>query len=496
MTIEPKRRSTTQGRPRITNGKYECSRCARMANRLRVYWPGDQLCNSCFYIAMRTHGICPKCGHDGVLPGRLNRTDPRPVCVSCAGIPTDYTCESCRAEGELYRKGQCAHCALRDDLTALMVNGAADRIAMETIVEVFCGVDRPESIFTWKRSPKVEALLTGLALGDIALSHDGLDTAGGGRHVSHLRSLLEHHGLLPQRDEHLARFETWLASKLDAISKRAVRGPVEQFATWHHLSRLRRNSLPGQSSDGPVRSAKQEITETIKFLTWLNDTHHRTAATCNQQDVNEYLASGPTTRHLIRTFFVWAKKSKINKSVQIGHRQAKTTRSLTQDQRLAWLKELLQGDAETLPYRVAGTLLLLYAQPLVRVAALETTAIVLTPRELRISLGKEPAPVPEPFAGMLRHHLNNRPNLRTAGGAVATRWLFPGYHAGKHLDPQSIMFRLRELGINLLGARNAALQKLVAEVPPPLVAELLGYSYQVAHRHAEIAAQPWSRYVT
>jgi hypothetical protein len=29
-----------------------------------------------------------------------------------------------------------------------------------------------------------------------------------------------------------------------------------------------------------------------------------------------------------------------------------------------------------------------------------------------------------------------------------------------------------------------------------LVAELLGYSYQVAHRHAEVAAQPWSRYST
>ena len=58
----------------------------------------------------------------------------------------------------------------------------------------------------------------------------------------------------PTRDEYLARFETRLASKLDAISKRAVRGPVEQFATWHHLSRLRRNSLPGQSSrrPGPV----------------------------------------------------------------------------------------------------------------------------------------------------------------------------------------------------------------------------------------------------
>lgn len=68
--------------------------------------------------------------------------------------------------------------------------------------------------------------------------------------------------------------------------------------------------------------------------------------------------------------------------------------------------------------------------------------------------------------------------------------------AGKHLDPQSIMLRPRKLGINLLGARNAAIQNLVAEVPPPLVAELLGYSYQVTHRHAEITAQPWSQYAT
>jgi hypothetical protein len=39
------------------------------------------------------------------------------------------------------------------------------------------------------------------------------------------------------------------------------------------------------------------------------------------------------------------------------------------------------------------------------------------------------------------------------------------------------MLRLRPLGINLLGARNSALCNLVTEVSPPLVAELLGYSY-------------------
>ena len=56
------------------------------------------------------------------------------------------------------------------------------------------------------------------------------------------------------------------------------------------------------------------------------------------------------------------------------------------------------------------------------------------------------------------------------------------------------MERLRELGINLLGARNSALRGLVTEVPAPLVAEMLGYSYQVTQKHAAGTAAPGSQY--
>ncbi|KUH64988.1 recombinase XerD [Mycolicibacterium novocastrense] len=377
-----------------------------------------------------------------------------------------------------------------------MVVGAADPVTMGTIVDILCGVDRPESILSWQRSPIVRALMTGLAGGDIPLSHDGLDAAGQSRQVSHLRSLLEHNGLLPQRDERLARFQCWLDSKLNAICQPAVRAPVEQFATWHHLHRLRRNSKPGQGSHGPTHSAKQEINETIKFLTWLHETHHRTAAACQQQDIDEWLATGPTTRTKIRTFVVWATKSKINTALHLAAPQARSSRVLTQDQRLAWVKKLLTGDVESLPYRVTGTLLLLYAQPLMKIVALTTAAIVVDPRETRISLGAEPVPVPEPFANMLKEHLQDRPNLRTAGGMITNPWLFPGHRAGKHLDPHTMMMALRTLGIDLLGARNSALQNLVAEITPPVVANLLGYSHNCTHRHAQLAAQPWARYVT
>lgn len=104
--------------------------------------------------------------------------------------------------------------------------------------------------------------------------------------------------------------------------------------------------------------------------------------------------------------------------------------------------------------------------------------------------------MPEPFADMLKDHLRNRPNLRTAGGTSANPWLFPGRRAGKHLEHHTMMLKLRTLGINLLGARNSALQNLVAEIPPPVVAHLLDYSHNCTQRHAQLAAQPWSRYVT
>jgi hypothetical protein len=91
---------------------------------------------------------------------------------------------------------------------------------------------------------------------------------------------------------------------------------------------------------------------------------------------------------------------------------------------------------------------------------------------------------------------SRRPHLSAAGGLATSPWLFPSVRPGRHRQPQEIMERLGRLGIDLLGARNTALQSLVVAAPAPLVAELLGYSYNTVQRHAEIAAQPWARYVT
>ncbi len=174
-----------------------------------------------------------------------------------------------------------------------------------------------------------------------------------------------------------------------------------------------------------------------------------------------------------------AKNTGLNTAVQVKHGAAQASPSLTQDQRLAWLNELLTGTSESFPDRVAGVLLLLYAQPLVCVTALETDAFTEHGDELHVELGRHAATVPQPFAGLVRHYLANRPNLRTGGGSDSP-WLFPSTRAGQHIHPNTMMMRLRKLGVNLLGARNRAIGELVLEVPPPLVADALGYSHQVA----------------
>jgi len=483
-------RRTVRGRPRTTSDRHDpCARCDRNIPRLAATWPEGRLCFTCYFDAVHTHGTCPDCLQDRLLPGPLN-ADGHPTCSTCAEIPHDFHCDRCDIEAGHHRGRLCARCALRDDLHDLLGGEPTDP-ALIGLVDALCAADRPESIIVWKRSAKVQNLLRALGDGTIPVSHEGLDTVPG-KPTEHLRAILQHHGLLPQRDQYLPRFEQWIDAKLEGLPDEVAR-PVQHFATWHHLRRIRAKAAAGASTRGPVHSAKQEITETVKFLLWLHETYERTAETCTQQDIDEWLAGGPTTRSAIRTFFVVAKRAQINTAVTVQHRSAKASPSLSQDQRLAWIHELLTGTSESLPYRVAGMLLLLYAQPLVKVVTFPTSIISDSDAGMIITLGEKPTDIPEPFASVVRAHLAARPNLRTGNGTDSL-WLFPGYVAGRHLHPNTVMDRLRDLGINLLGARNRAIGELVLECPPSLVADALGYSHQVAFLHANKAAEPWARY--
>jgi hypothetical protein len=73
-------------------------------------------------------------------------------------------------------------------------------------------------------------------------------------------------------------------------------------------------------------------------------------------------------------------------------------------------------------------------------------------------------------------------------------WLFPGTRAGQHISEQSLMPRLRSLGIEIQAARNAALHDLTKEIDPTSLADLLGYTPEIMNIHAARAAVPMATY--
>ncbi|MGV9670817.1 hypothetical protein ACWDPV_09490 [Gordonia sp. NPDC003504] len=232
---------------------------------------------------------------------------------------------------------------MREDLEQLAP--AADNAIRTGVIAALTQAQRPESMLTWMRSAQVRELLAGLMTGAIPCTHEGLDGLGGSKTTEHIRSILEQHDLLARRDHYLALFERWLTAKEPAADTPETWSIVYRFATWHHLRRIRARSAPGQSSEGAVRTAKQEITEVVKFLNWLGGTHARTAETATQHDVDQYLHSGPTTRYCIRTFFVWCRAMRTNTDVEVEHRYARTRPTLSDDQRLQWIRTLMTGDA-------------------------------------------------------------------------------------------------------------------------------------------------------
>jgi hypothetical protein len=273
----------------------------------------------------------------------------------------------------------------------------------------------------------VTALLTDIGTGALALSHEALDQVPASRAAEHLREMLVHHGLLPAGDPDLAKFERWLQARLDSIEPAAVRQPLERFATWHHLRRIRARSRQGEAVHGAVHCAKQEITETGRLLAWLHQ-QGLTLAECTQGRLEEWLTSGPSTRTAARTFINWARSNRSAGDIEIPARTARSTPLITHEARLDLLRRCLVEEPDTLTYRVATALLLLYAQPMSRVAAMRIEQINVTGERLTFVLGNEPAEVPPPFADLLLDLVANRPNLQT-GNAGTSPWLFPSTRA-------------------------------------------------------------------
>lgn len=482
-----------RGRPRST-GDHRCERCQQQVAKIRVRWPDGAICGRCFTEATHTYGTCPECGEHRMLPGRS--ADGQPLCRDCAGITTALTCTRCHREAERFRTGLCIRCVLRDDLTAVLKPG--DDLRLHRLVALLAGGERPESIYTYMRTgTKARALLEAIGDRELALTQDAFDQLPRSKAVEHLRALLAHHRMMPDRgNETLVRFEQWLATRITDLPDDGTSQLIERYAAWQHLKRIRAKATdPDANLETVTHAAKQDITEAGKFLLWLRTHHHVRADRLRQHHIDDYLSDGPSTRKHVRNFVRWfnSQQGHPNGTLDVPFRNAQTTPMITQAERIQLVRNCIEHDHVIPATRIAGLILLLWAQPLTKIVMLRRDRLATTPEGMHITLGTHAALVPEALTEMFWKHLQNPGNQNTIN--ADTPWLFPGRTAGQHLHSATLSARFKVLGIDAQRARNATLRDLSQELDARSLIDLLGYSPGIIAQHAVRSGTPMSDYI-
>mgnify|MGYP001088030290 CR=1 FL=1 len=220
-------------------------------------------------------------------------------------------------------------------------------------------------------------------------------------------------GILPPADRQLLLFQRWLSERLPAIDDAGHRRLLGLFATWHVQRRLNTLADRGPLTSNQIQQARNEVHLAIAFLGHLGESG-RALADCTQADVDAWYAGGYTPRRLTHAFLRLAMRSKHMPKVTVPHRSTSKPAPLAQHQRLTLLRQTVNRDDILLRDRVAAALVLLHAQPLTRIARLTIDDVLQEDGEVLVRLGDPPSPVPEPFAGLLLTHLDQRPNTLTA----------------------------------------------------------------------------------
>ena len=155
---------------------------------------------------------------------------------------------------------------------------------------------------------------------------------------------------------------------------------------------------------------------------------------------------------------------------------------------------LLHDDTVNTADRVAGLLVLLYAQP-----AADDQPAHRRPRrhkrpQVRLRLGREPVLLPEPLAELVRELVATRAGHAAVGDPRESPWLFPGGRPGQPFSAFRMAERLRQLGIQPSRARSAALFQLATDLPAAILAHMLGIHITVAVAWQRACAGDWTAY--
>lgn len=467
-----------------------CARCGS-SRPPAARWPEGPVCEPCYTAALRHRGACASCGQQRRLvapPGPGADT-----CADCAGIPVTCACGDCGTEDKLYEKGRCARCSLlrraRD-----MLSAGTGTIPPELagVLAAITSARQPRSALNWLRGGAGAGMLADVAAGRLPVTHDALDTHPRRQAADYLRHVLTANGALPPRDEELARTAQWLAALLEMTEPAADRRLVQSYATWHVMRRLRATAGRRGQPRTPTAQARNNVRAAVALLGWLRARGTELSA-CGQGDIDQWLRTGPAAS-LARDFLTWARARHHCAPLTIPAPARVTGPAISPDQRWAHVARLLNDTTLDPTDRVAGSLLLLYGQPLSRIAAMTTRQVTRRDDTTLLLLGRHEVPAPAPLADAVGQLAGDGRTHRGVGSPAATTWLFPGHLPGRPITPSRLGERLRDIGIYAQAGRRATMLDLAAQLPAAVLADLLGLHENTAAKWINQAGGDWTRY--
>jgi integrase len=464
--------------------KRDCGRCGRHCYPA-AHFPDGFLCGRCLQAALDIRGACPGCAATRALPGRRPR-DQAPICCDCAGISRYFTCLHCDYEGNLARSRLCHPCAVTQAIIAIF--GIPVAPALRPLAEALAAAPNPAATARWLARPHIRGLLADLITGRLPLTHQALAARPDWHSAIYLRDLLVSCGALPATDRQLADYEGWVHRRLAGLAGHPHERLLRQFSLWHQLPRMRARAAAGPLRPSARKYAEQRFIQAQNFLSWTAALGRQPAA-LTQADIDVWHAAAAIhEKQGARSFLTWAMTARHIPACQLPQLRFAKGEAITQHRRLALLRRYITEENTPVRLRAAACLMLLYAQPLSRVLRLALSDITRSDDgQVHIRFGHPPAPVPEPFAGLLLQLIADRP-------ATSSNWLFPGRNPGQPAAYATVFTQLRGLGFPMRTARISALRQLVLQAPAPVIAEALGFHYTTTERQHANAGATWNRY--
>ena len=356
-----------------------------------------------------------------------------------------FRCRRCTREGRLYHHKLCIRCTVTDRIAALSTTAPATSTR-----------PWPRSPPRWPRPDTHPGRAPGLAEQATqprpAARPRHPDAVADPRRADRLPRPVRfptcarcssHCGALPEVDRQLLDFEAWLTRRLDGLADHPHERLLRQFGLWHQLPRMRTKAALAPLTPPARTYAQLEFIHATAFCTWLAEHgHHPTEL--GQLDLDRYYTALKIGhRQSLRGFLNWSMTSRDLPTLTFARTRFTTGEALTHTQPPRPAAPPRQRPRRRrrapLRMRVAACVLLLYAQPVTRIMTLTIDDIVDEDGAMTLRLGDPPAPVPEPFAALVRRLLAQRPADSTS------RWLFPGRRPGQPLSYVSLSQGLRDL---------------------------------------------------